>query len=77
LIELQDFVDGIPGRNYCYGVLRFREPLEPSVEQRLLSATRLTLRGGGIQATLCLYKLNSFTVISANEISVDADRVAA
>jgi hypothetical protein len=37
----------------------------------------LTLRGGGIQATLCLYKLNSFTVISANEISVDADRVAA
>jgi hypothetical protein len=78
LIELEDLIDGIPGRKYSYGVLRFQEPLEPSIEPRLLSTTRLVLTGGGIQATLCLYKLNSFTVVDTiREFSADADLVAA
>lgn len=78
LIELQDLIDGIPGHKYIYGVLRFQKPLEPSVEPRLLSTTRLILTGGGIQATLCLYKLNSFTVVdSIREFPAAAERVAA
>lgn len=63
LIELEDLVDGMPGQRFSYGVLRFQDPLEPSIGQRLLSATRLILSGGGIQSALCLYKLNSFTLV--------------
>ena len=84
LIELQDLVDGIPGQKYSYGVLRFQEPLEPQVAQRLLSATRKVLTGGGIQATLCLYKLDTFTVLESfpfpgpiREFSAAAERIAA
>jgi hypothetical protein len=78
LIELEDLNDGIPGHKYSYGVLRFQKPLEPSVEPRLLSTTRLILTGGGIQATLCLYKLNSFTMVdSIRELSPAAEFVAA
>lgn len=63
LIELEDLIDGIPGHKFSYGVLRFLDPLEPSIGQRLLSATRLILTGGGVHAALCLYKVNSFTVM--------------
>jgi hypothetical protein len=63
LIEFEDLIDGLPGPKFSYGVLHFQEPLEPSIESRLLSATHLSLAGGGIQAALCLYKLNSFTLI--------------
>jgi hypothetical protein len=63
LIELEDVIDGLPGPKFSYGVLRFPNPLEPTVGKRLLSATRLILSGGGVQAALCLYKLNSFTLI--------------
>lgn len=62
LIEMEDLVDGIPCSRFSYGVLRFLQPLESSMKSRLLSATPLTITGGGIQATLCLYKLNTFTL---------------
>ena len=62
LIELEDLIDGIPASRFSYGVLRYIEPLEQAMEVRLLSAGGLTLTGGGIQAALCLYKLNSFTL---------------
>ncbi len=63
LIELQDFTNGVPGRTYSYGNLRFRDDLESSVVLLFLSRTRLTLTGGGIQTAVCLYGLNSFTVM--------------
>jgi hypothetical protein len=63
LIEFEDLVDGLPGDRFSYGVLRFHDQLELSIQQRLLSATLLVLSGGGIQSALCLYKLNSFTLI--------------
>lgn len=63
LVEFEDLIDGIPGQKFSYGVLRFQDPLEPSLGQRLLSAAQLILNGGGIQSTLCLYKLNSFTLV--------------
>lgn len=65
LIELQDFKDGVPGRKYSYGNLRFRDHLESSVVLVFLSKTRLILTGGGIQAPVSLYGLNSFTVVGA------------
>ena len=62
LIEMEDLIDGMPASRFSYGVLRYIEPLEPAMKPRLLSAAGLTLTGGGIQATFCLYKLNTFTL---------------
>jgi hypothetical protein len=62
LIEMEDLVDGRPASRYSYGVLRYVEPLEPAIKPRLLSAACLTLTGGGIHASLCLYKINTFTL---------------
>lgn len=78
LIELEDLIDGHPGPRFSYGVLRFPDPLEPSIGERLLSATRLILNGGGIQTALCLYKLNSFTLTeTVNDFTVQPHRAAA
>jgi hypothetical protein len=78
LIEFEDLVDGIPGPRHSYGILRFLEPLEASIESRLLSAACLILTGVGIQAPLCLYKLNSFTLKETiTEFSTVTARVAA
>lgn len=78
LIELEDLIDGRPGPKFSYGVLRFPDPLEPTIGERLLSATRLFLDGGGIQAALCLYKLNSFTLIdTVNDFTVQPHLAAA
>ena len=63
LIEIQDFNSGVPGRKYSYGNLRFRDHLESSVVLLFLSRTKLTLAGGGIETAVCLYGLNSFTVM--------------
>lgn len=65
LIEMQDFHNGVAGRKYSYGNLRFRDHLESSVVLLFLSRTKLTLTGGGIHAGVCLYGLNSFTVMGA------------
>jgi hypothetical protein len=65
LIELQDFTDGVPGRKYSYGNLSFRDRLESSIVLLFLSRTRLVLTGGGIQTAVCLYGINSFTVMGA------------
>jgi hypothetical protein len=78
LIELEDLIDGIPGLKYSYGVLRFQNPLELSIKSRLLLSIRPILTGGGIQAALCLYKLNSFTLVDTiKEFSTYANRAAA
>ena len=77
LIELQDFIDGVAGRKHSYGHLRFRDQLEPSIVLLLLSKSRLILTGGGIQAALCLYRLNSITVAGPiDEISSGDNEVA-
>ena len=62
LLEMEDLVDGIPAATFSYGVLRYRDPLDLMTKTQLLSATRLTLTGGGMQSSLCLYRLNSFTL---------------
>ena len=63
LIELQVLVGGVADRIYCYGCLRFRNRLEPSIMSLLRSQSRLTLTGDGIQTDLCLHGLNSFSVM--------------
>ena len=62
LVELQDYIDGLAGRRYSYGRLRFKRQLEPDIVLQLLSTSRLVLTSEGISAKLCLYNLNSFTV---------------
>ena len=63
LLEIEDLIDGIPASRFSYGVLRYPEALEPAAKSRLLFASLLTLTGGGIEAALCLYKLNTFTLV--------------
>jgi hypothetical protein len=78
LIEFEDLIDGMPGQKFSYGVLRFEEPLEPSIGQRLLAATHLLLSGGGVQAALCLYKLTSFTLVDTiKDFAVKPELIAA
>lgn len=84
LIEMEDLIDGVPASRFSYGVLRYVEPLTPEVKPRLLSATGLTLTGGGIRASLCLYKINTFTLTDTipllsvvSESANAVDRVAA
>jgi hypothetical protein len=78
LIEMQDFHNGVSGRKYSYGNLRFRDHLESSVVLLFLSRTRLILTGGGIQTAVCLYGLNSFTVMGAiRQIHTARENVAA
>jgi hypothetical protein len=63
LIELQDSINGVPGRTYSYGNLRFSDRLESSAALLFLSSTRLVLTGGGVETSICLYGINSFTVM--------------
>jgi hypothetical protein len=63
LVEMEDLINGILASRFSYGVLRYPEPLEPAMKSRLLFASHLTLTGGGIEAALCLYKLNTFTLV--------------
>jgi len=64
LIETQDFVDGIAGGKFSYGNLRFVDKPAAPVREFLMSHTRLVLKGGGIQTTVCFNELNAFTVVS-------------
>lgn len=63
LVEFEDLIDGKPGHKRSYGILRYQDPLDPFTSERLLSAAQLVLTGGGVHSTLCLYKLNSFTLV--------------
>jgi hypothetical protein len=65
LIEMEDIDGDTTGRKFSYGNLRFRDRLESSIVALFLSKTRLTLAGGGIEADVRLYSLNSFTVTGA------------
>jgi hypothetical protein len=56
-------MDGVDGKRYTYGRLTFPKELEPALKQVLLSASRLTLRGGGIEASIFLHGCNSFGVL--------------
>ena len=64
LIETQDFVDGVPDLEFSYGNLRFTDELDPQISSLIRSHTRLTLQGGGIQATIRLNGPGAFTVTS-------------
>lgn len=63
LLELPDSVDGVECKLYTYGRLRFRQELEPSLVSMLLTSARLTLKGGGIEASIFLHGRNSFGVV--------------
>jgi len=63
LLELPDSADGVAGKRFTYGRLRFREELEPALAGMLLSSARLTLRGGSIEASIFLHGRNSFGVV--------------
>ena len=63
LLDLPDSPEGIEGKRYTYGRLRFRQELEPALARMLLSSARLTLRGGGIEVSIFLHGRNSFGVI--------------
>lgn len=63
LLELPDPADGVEGKPYTYGRLTFLQELEPALKNVLLSGSRLTLKGGGIEASIFLHGCNSFGVI--------------
>jgi len=60
LLELPNSVDGVGGKLYTYGRLKFHQGLEPSMVSLFLSAAHLTLRGGGIEVSIFLHGRNSF-----------------
>jgi hypothetical protein len=68
LVFLQENHDGIAGRNYSYGRLRFKNHVEETVMSRLLFNSRLILTSGGIKTALCMYNLNSFKAVGNIEI---------
>jgi hypothetical protein len=63
LLDLPDPSDGVAGKRYTYGRLRFREQLEPSLTRMVLSSGRLTLDGGGIKVSIFLHSRNSFGIV--------------
>jgi|ERR1019366_5542381 hypothetical protein len=63
LLELPDPTDGVEGKLHTYGRLTFPQKLEPVLEKVLLSASRLTLKGGGIEVSIFLHGCNSFGVV--------------
>ena len=63
LLELPHSAHEVDGKMYTYGRLKFREELEPSSVSILLTAARLTLRGGGIEVLIFLHGRNSFGVV--------------
>ena len=63
LLDLPDSPEGVEGKRYTYGRLRFRQELEPSLARLLLSSARLTLKGSGIEASIFLHTRNSFGIV--------------
>jgi hypothetical protein len=63
LLELPHSAHEVEGKMYTYGRLKFRQELEPSSVIMLLTAARLTLRGGGIEVLVFLHGLNSFGIV--------------
>jgi hypothetical protein len=71
-VELQDFNNGVAGRRYNYGKLRYPKLLEQPMVTLMLRTPRLMLRGGGIQAALHLHNIHSFSLVGPiYEISED------
>jgi hypothetical protein len=65
LVETQNFVNGVPGPEFAFGNLRYPEKHKSQVLSRLHARTRVNLQGGGIQTTVFLNSLTSFTVMCA------------
>ena len=63
LLELPHSAHGVGGKLYTYGRLKFHQELEPSSVSMLLTAARLTLKGGGIEASIFLHGRNSFGIV--------------
>jgi hypothetical protein len=63
LLDLPDSHQGLEGKRYTYGCLRFRQELDPALAKMLLSSTRLTLKGGGIEVSIFLHGRKSFGVV--------------
>jgi len=63
LLDLPDSPEGVAGKRYTYGRLRFREALEPPLAKILLSSARLTLKGGSIEVSIFLHGRNSFGIV--------------
>jgi hypothetical protein len=62
LLELPNSVDGVGGKLYTYGRLKFHQELEPSMVSMLMTSARLTLNGGGIEVSIFLHGRNSFGI---------------
>lgn len=63
LLELPHSAQAVGGKLYTYGRLKFHQELEPSSVSMLLTAARLTLRGGGIEVSIFLHGRNSFGIV--------------
>jgi hypothetical protein len=63
LLELPHSTHGVGGKLYTYGRLKFHQELEPSSVSMLLTAARLTLKGGGIEVSIFLHGRNSFGIV--------------
>jgi len=77
LIEMEDVDGQFPRRRFGYGNLRFQDRLESSVVSMFLSKSRLILKGGGIQADVRFYSLNSFSITSSIKVIRTSDEGAA
>jgi hypothetical protein len=64
LVETQDFVDGVPDLEFCFGNLRFEDEAKQEISSLVLFGAPLVLAGGGIQTTILLNGPNAFTVMS-------------
>jgi hypothetical protein len=78
LIETQDFVDGVPDLEFCFGNLRFGDEVKPRISSLARFGAPLVLAGGGIQTTILLNGPNAFTVMSViKEIHIHKADIAA
>jgi hypothetical protein len=67
LLELPRSAHAVGGKLYTYGRLKFHQELEPSSVSMLLTAARLTLKGGGIEVSIFLHGRNSFGIVGPIE----------
>jgi hypothetical protein len=65
LIETQDFIEGVPVRNFTYGNLRLEKERGATISSLVVYQARLLmLTGGGIQAAVRFFGPDAFAVLS-------------